>query len=704
MSILVVTPISRAIALAALATVSAAGDGSLAEHGRAWYPEHGGCSFFSASKIATHWATEGDHLRDMVKRTRETNRLIGMIPTPRAAIRSPNMRSPVGNPPSASTAACAGIDDCIQRAAEAAGVPLTYLTTDAEFLRRARLDLTGRIPTRNEVLAFLADTSSDKRARLIDRLLQTPEWADRWAMFFGDLFHNTVITEQINRYPNTRDSFHMYLLESLKANKPYDLMARELLAAEGPSDGRTYLDRYSDYAQFQATYEDYENNPVLPSPVGYLIGARMGGGPIQDTYDQMSFIVARDFLGLGVLDCVICHDGAGHLDGLSAWGERATRLESWELAAFFSDIPLLNSWRVARRTLPLDPETNRPVRANYYFLDDLAIGRRQSAGNGDLAGEYLARTQGGNRPDRLHSRRFVQPRYVLAESSPVNPNLRLREQLGIHLTNDPQFARAIVNYIWKEFFSRGIVEPADQFDLRRLDPADPPPTGWGIQPSHPRMLNWLAAGFRANGFDLKWLMKEIVSSETYQLSSRYEGMFNPTYERYFVRRQAKRLSAEMVHDSVLIASGIPTQYRVSRSIPSVQYAMQLPDVNRLLRGKAARIRNAAAFIRAFLPGDRKQNPRSFEGSPLQALQLMNNPFVLNRASSTTEEGNLAEFIDSPDEELIRNSYLTVLGRYPDESELALALGHLNTEDSDRNAGVADLVWALFNRVEFYTNY
>ena len=109
-----------------------------------------------------------------------------------------------------------------------------------EFLRRVRLDLTGRIPTKDEVLEFLADTSATKREQLVDRLLQTSEWADRWTMFFGDLFRNTQVTAQVNRYQWGRDSFHLYLLESMRQNKPYDQMTREMLAAEGVSDGRTY--------------------------------------------------------------------------------------------------------------------------------------------------------------------------------------------------------------------------------------------------------------------------------------------------------------------------------------------------------------------------------------------------------------------------------------------------------------------------------
>ena len=102
---------------------------------------------------------------------------------------------------------CSDIDDCIRKTAEAAGVPLADRTTDTEFLRRVRLDLTGRIPTRDEILTFLQDPSGTKRDDLVDRLLSSSEWADRWAMFFGDLFRNTKTTAQVLRYSDGRDSF-----------------------------------------------------------------------------------------------------------------------------------------------------------------------------------------------------------------------------------------------------------------------------------------------------------------------------------------------------------------------------------------------------------------------------------------------------------------------------------------------------------------
>jgi hypothetical protein len=117
-----------------------------------------------------------------------------------------------------------------------------------------------------------------------------------------------------------------------------------------------------------------------------------------------------------------------------------------------------------------------------------------------------------------------------------------------------------VNYIWAEFFGRGIVDPPDSFDPARLDPDNPPPDPWTLQPSNAALLNALAQHFIDGGYSLKSLMREIVNSETYQLSSRYDGEWNPDWEPYFARKFVRRLWAEEVHDAVVQTCGILPSY------------------------------------------------------------------------------------------------------------------------------------------------
>ena len=663
------------------------------------FPDHGGCTYVGAAGALSPVGTAARDFAAMKLRTRNTESVLAMMPQRRnGGVLPPQAAVTAGG------GACAGIDDCIKAVADAAGVPLTYLSSDAEFLRRARLDLTGRIPTSDEVLAFLADTSPTKREQLVGQLLQAPEWADRWAMFFGDHFRNTQLTAQVNRYAWGRDSLHLYLLESMRQNKPYDQMAREMLAAEGVSDGRTYPPRYTSYEHFEQIYRNFESNPVRPSAVGYVVGGRTTGGPIQDTYDTLAFFAARDFLGISLMDCVLCHDGAGRLEPLTVWGSSAKRAEAWGLAAFFSDVPRYQAWRVPGRNLPTNPANGRRVSANYFTLRDLAPGSRESNRYGDTAGEYLGQTAGGNRPDRDWHQRFVAPAYPFPSGAVTDASMRLREQVGWHLTSDPQFARAAVNYIWRAFFSRGIVEPADQFDLARLDPGSPPPPGWDVQPSHPQLLEWLAEGFRESGFDLKWLMREIVTSQTYQLSSRYEGAFNPLHERYFVRHQVKRLTAEQVVDALLVASNQFVRFyrQPSWPLPPPAFAMQFPDVNGWPLRNSPLSRNTRALMDAFTRGDREETPRSGAGSPLQALGLMNNPLVLDRLSPEDPASTLGQAVQLADDALVAKLYLSVLSRHPTAQETAFAVNYLRA--GNRNQRASNLMWALFNKTDFYFNY
>ena len=112
-----------------------------------------------------------------------------------------------------------------------------------------------------------------------------------------------------------------------------------------------------------------------------------------------------------------------------------------------------------------------------------------------------------------------------------------------------------MNYLWAYFFGRGIVDPPDTFDPARLDPDNPPPAPWTLQPSNARLLNALAQHFIDSNFNLKALMREIVNSDTYQLSSRYPGQWNAAWEPYFARKFVRRLWGEEIIDGVVQSSG-----------------------------------------------------------------------------------------------------------------------------------------------------
>ncbi len=129
------------------------------------------------------------------------------------------------------------IDDHVFAKLGALRIEPSDLCTDAEFLRRASLDTIGVLPTPDEVRAFLADTRPDKRARLIDALLERPEYVDYWTVQLADLLQNRKERDHDVRGVKGVRSFHEWIREQVAANRPWDEMAREVLTAKGPVDG-----------------------------------------------------------------------------------------------------------------------------------------------------------------------------------------------------------------------------------------------------------------------------------------------------------------------------------------------------------------------------------------------------------------------------------------------------------------------------------
>ena len=367
-----------------------------------------------------------------------------------------------------------------------------------------------------------------------------------------------------------------------------------------------------------------------------------------------------------------------------------------------SVLAIVFSSRVAAQTSPGAEVADRRPNIVLILTDDQGYGDLGIAGNPVLKTPNIDRLAGQG----VMFRNF----YMAPICAPAQAGESDREALARLLTADMQFSRAIVNYIWKEFFSRGIVEPPDQFDPLRLDSENPPPTPWRIQPSHPELLDLLAQGFVDSGFDLKWLMREITNSRAYEFSSRYEGAWSPSYEPFFARHQVRRLTAEQLHDAMVTSSGLPIPYLVSPTIRFVPLAMQFPDVQFVPLGERRRgdemgdafAAAATRFLDAFLRGNREETPRSGEGSILQALELMNGALVVDRVSAGNTGGTMALLLQQPDDVLVQGLYLAVLGRLPSTDELALGVATL--ADGDRVENAEDLMWSLFNALEFIFNH
>lgn len=559
------------------------------------------------------------------------------------------------------------IDSYVFAALKANKITPAAKTTDWEFIRRVTLDLTGRIPTPDRVLSFVADTTPNKRANLVNELMASPQWVDKWTMFYGDLFQNTANKNStgLNRYPQGRNAFYQWIKDSLTNNKPYNQMAAELITA--PAAASSY---------------DY-------GTVNYLVGGVVTGGPSQDIMDQMTANTFDTFLGITHVNCLLCHNGRGHLDQLSLWGSQTTRYQAWQLASFLS--------RTQATTTNITVGTSMQ---QYWSLAD----------NVRFKVDYTLNTTTGNRPARVAPTGcksgqpcyYVAPQYLFNGSAP-QAGENYRAALARNITGDFQFARAAVNYLWAYFFGQGMVDPPDTFDPMRLDPNNPPPAPWTLQPTNPALLNALAQHFVDSGYNVKALMSEIVNSDTYQLSSRYAGQWDATWQPYFARKYVRRLWAEEVVDAVAQSSGLLPSYTVTGftdvGFAKPSYAMQLPDV-----AVNTSDGNANTVLTNFLRGNRDDQPRKQDGSILQALTLMNNQFVEARLATTGTAAAplIKNNLTLANGDLVNTLFLNILSRLPSSDEMTKAQAALG--GSNRTQAVQDLVWSLYNKVDFVFNY
>src|SRR2546427_1953976 len=548
------------------------------------------------------------------------------------------------------------IDDAIFNRMAAAGIQSAPIASDVEFLRRVTLDLTGRIPSGGDVVAFMFDTNPSKRDAKIDALIGSPEFVDKWAMFFSDLYKVNAQSTSINRDVYGRDAFYLYVKDAISRNKPYDQMAVELIEATGDS-----------FAQGQVNW-----------PLGNVVAM----GPAQDTYDGQAVNLASMFLGINVVDCLLCHDGARHLDQVNLWGSKQLRQNMWGLSAYFAR---------TRMQRQLDVPATQQQAAKYKYI--VTEGPN---------GEYQLNTTSGNRVKRQPSNgiSLIPPKNPFTGSSGVAAGENRRQAIARQVTGDLQFSRAIVNYIWQKFMVEAFVSPANTFDLARLDPTNPPPAPWTLQPTNPELLDALARWFQANQFDLRALMALITKSTAYQLSADYPGNWDVSYVPYYARKYVRRLDAEEIHDAIAKATAIPGNYTLQNSdMPPVQWAMQFPDT-REPRSNGA----VATFLNAFGRGDRDTTFRRWDGSILQALNMLNSAFVSTRLHQNNQGSHVAALLLQTADPgiIIYDLFATTLSRPPSNREMSMFLPVFQQQGN--RVAAENLQWVLLNKMDFLFNY
>jgi hypothetical protein len=347
--------------------------------------------------------------------------------------------------------------------------------------------------------------------------------------------------------------------------------------------------------------------------------------------ENVGAAVSRLFLGVK-LECAQCHDHPF---------ARYTREQFWEFAAFFADLNPLPGRRPGFvGPLPPQSEVNR-----------LTIPKTDR--------EVVARFFDGTEPD-------------------WSPKLTPRQELAQWLTS-PQnefFARNLVNRMWAHFFGFGIQDPLDEPDENN-------------PPSHPELLNELARAFASAGFDNRVLMRGIICSQAYQLSSKltHTSQTNP---RSFARMNLKGMSPSQLFDSMVAATGHrePANLRQNRFVFNPQ-----PNNPR------------SQFLTRFASTERAAESST---TILQALLLMNGQFV-NEVTSLEKGEVLVAIAEMPGwdtKQRVSTLFLTAFARKPTEEELEKFMSYVDRggANNDPKRALADVFWVLLNSPEFMFNH
>jgi hypothetical protein len=467
---------------------------------------------------------------------------------------------------------------------------------DATYLRRASIDVIGRLPTPEEVRAFLADSSPDKRARLVDRLLDRPEYADHWANKWVDLLrpnpYRVGLKAVLNLDGWVRDAF--------RRNLPYDRFVREIVTARG-----------STFEQGPATIFRDRREP-----------------------EEIAPLVSQLFLGIR-LECAKCHHHP-----FESWSQE----QFYEFAAYFG--------RVGRKGTGLSP----PISGG----EEIVFAAKSGAVKHPLTGKVL-------------------PPKPLFGSAPIgdDPESDPREALARWMTSteNPYFARVIVNRIWADLMGRGIVDPVD--DLRATNP-----------PSNGPLLDALADDFRRHGYDLKHLIRTILASSVYSLRSEPDER-NVADTRNFSRHYRQRLRAEVLMDAIADVTEVPDRFDAS------------PERSRAVTIWTHRV--PSLFLDTFGRPDPNQDPpceRTGDSAVVQALHLMNAPDL--HAKLTSDDGRVARLAkgDKPPRAVVEELYLLTFGRFPTAEERTLGESLFADPGASRRGAIEDLLWALMNSAEF----
>lgn len=564
------------------------------------------------------------------------------------------------------------------------------------LIRRATFDLIGLPPTPEEIEAFLKDADAKPQAayeKLIDRLLASPQYGERWARLWLDLVRYCDIAEPWAEGKGVSWPYRDWVVRAFNVDLPYDQFVQKQLAADlmkgDPSD-RAALG-------FLGLSPNYWKELLLDKDVIK--------GVVAEEWEERIHTLTSTFLGVTVA-CARCHDHK--FDPIS-------QQDYYALAGVFAsirqgDVPLVSNaeaqvvqeatkkiqglqdqikkaktdksaegikriaeWNAEieqiKKTTPKfsSAMVRGALDSSLYVLPD-GLHRTKLEYKPGIAQDVALQVRGDPaNPGPMVPRRFLT---VLAKDEPkpfTQGSGRLELARSLVTEGASLSARVIVNRIWKQHFGAGLVETPSDFGAQ------------GSPPSHPQLLDDLTARFIASGWSLKWLHREIMLSAAYQQSSAFDAKkhgIDPD-NRFLWRMNRRRLEVEAWRDAMLAVTG---QLDRTQGGPPLELG-DAKNQRRTLYGTVKR-RELHDMLRLFdFPDPTTHSAvRVPTTTPLQQLFTLNSPFLQTRAAALVQRLKT----EAPDDDTrVRRAYLLLYGRPATENQLRLAREFLGSDEAWR---------------------
>jgi hypothetical protein len=551
------------------------------------------------------------------------------------------------------------------------------------LLKRVSFDLTGLPPSLEMMDGFLADTSRLSYERIVDQLLRSPAYGERMAVYWMD------VSRYADSYGYQSDNFRTqwpwrdWVIHAFNENMPYDQFITSQLAG----------DLMPNATKEQLLATGFNRNHKITEE----------GAVDQEEY-RIEYVkdrtntFAKALLGV-TLECANCHDHK--YDPFS-------QKEYFQVFAFFNNVDETRSEYTA-----IDPTTGDHAKKPLMEITDEDVKEILTFINKPDTGRLIVSVMG--ELDTLRSTYVLERGVFDAHGEEVQrgtpksilpfneayPKDRLGLARWLFDKQNPLTSRVFVNQIWQEFFGKGIVETPGDFGMQ------------GKLPSHPELLDWLAVDFMNDGWDIKRLVKQIVTSATYRQSAvvTTEKLdFDPD-NVLLARAPRYHLQAEFIRDLILSSSGLLVKTLGGPSVKPYQppglweaaatggttlptYVQDHGD-NLYRRGLYSFIKRTVPppFMLIFDASNRDQCEigRSNTNTPLQALVMMNDPTMLE-ASRVLATNLLKE--ESAEKDRIIKAFRLIVCRKPREKEIVLLTNYYQTRLKTINMQNAEKLLAV----------